>query len=359
TGMSSPVDCRDRSQRQIMWEQAQFQPGGDDPVAKLADVARGATTDCTDSISPGESAYDNTHAAADLERLRSTWDVPALALIGVGSGAQLALAYAGAYPDKVARLVLDSPIAPGVAAEAAAEHRVKGEQDALDAFAAQCLAVNCALGPDPKGAVDAILAAARSGKGPGGVSAATVTHAVVATLGYPTGDRVGNTIGLANALAAARTGDINLLTNLINRAEGITGTDGYFINSCADALDRPTPDRIRELVVAWGKLYPQFGRVGALDLVNCLSWPSSSAPDEAKDLKIEVMLLGVQDDPIVGAEGVAASAATVINAGTASKRVMWQGIGHGASIYSSCPVPPVTSYLDDGKLPETDVYCPA
>ncbi|HEU0189895.1 MAG TPA: alpha/beta hydrolase, partial [Mycobacterium sp.] len=47
TGMSSPVDCRDRSQRQIMWEQAQFQPGGDDPVAKLADVARGATTDCT------------------------------------------------------------------------------------------------------------------------------------------------------------------------------------------------------------------------------------------------------------------------------------------------------------------------
>ena len=29
---------------------------------------------------------------------------------------------------------------------------------------------------------------------------------------------------------------------------------------------------------------------------------------------------------------------------------MWQGIGHGASIYSSCAVPPLVGYLDSGKL---------
>ena len=39
--------------------------------------------------------------------------MPALALIGVGNGAQVALAYAGSHPDKVARLVLDSPVPPG------------------------------------------------------------------------------------------------------------------------------------------------------------------------------------------------------------------------------------------------------
>ena len=43
--------------------------------------------------------------------------------------------------------------------------------------------------------------------------------------------------------------------------------------------------------------------------------------------------MGVQNDPIAGNEGVAATAATIINAGAASKRVIWQGIGHGASIY--------------------------
>ncbi|MGO9507192.1 MAG: alpha/beta hydrolase, partial [Mycobacterium sp.] len=48
-----------------------------------------------------------------------------------------------------------------------------------------------------------------------------------------------------------------------------------------------------------------------------------------------------------------------INAGAASKRVMWQGIGLGASIYSSCAVPPIVGYLNSGKLPGTDTYCPA
>ena len=147
-------------------------------------------------------AYDNAHAASDIERLRSLWDVPAVALIGIGNGAQVALAYAGSHPDKVARLILDSPVALGINAEAAAEQQVKGQQAALDAFAAQCVAVNCALGPDPKGAVTALLADARAGKAPGGASVAAVTNAITIALGFPIGDRVGATTSLANALAA-------------------------------------------------------------------------------------------------------------------------------------------------------------
>ena len=156
-GMSSAIDCRDLFDRQEMLDQAQFQ-SGDDPVANLGAITMTATTSCTDTIAPGDSAYDNAHAAEDIERLRSTWDVPSIALLGIGNGAQVALAYAGSHPGKVARLVLDSPLPLGIAAEAATEQRVKGEQTALDAFASQCAATNCPLGPDPKGAVDALLA---------------------------------------------------------------------------------------------------------------------------------------------------------------------------------------------------------
>ncbi|WP_102145009.1 alpha/beta hydrolase [Mycobacterium hubeiense] len=357
-GMSGALDCRDLFDRQEMLDQAQFQPG-DDPVARLGDITMTATTSCTDTIAPGDSAYDNSHAAADLERLRSTWDVPHLALLGIGNGAQVALAYAGAHPNKVARLVLDSPLPLGISAEAATEQRVKGEQAALDAFAAQCIATNCPIAPDPKGAVDALLTAARNGNGPGGASVATVAKAISTALGYPRGDRVAATNALASAVAAANAGDANQMTNLITQAETLRQTDGQFVNGCSDALNRPTPDRVRELVVAWGKLYPQFGAVGALDLVKCLNWPSGSAPEEPKNLKIPVLLLGVQNNPIVGNEGVAAVAATVINAGTASKRVMWQGIGHGAAIYSPCALPPVIGYLDSGEPPDTDTFCPA
>jgi hypothetical protein len=49
----------------------------------------------------------------------------------------------------------------------------------------------------------------------------------------------------------------------------------------------------------------------------------------------------------------------VINAGTTSKRVMWQGTGHGATIYSPCALPPVIAYLGSGNLPPTDTFCPA
>lgn len=357
-GMSSPIDCRDNTDRQEMRDQAQFQ-SGDDPVANLSDASNTATTNCTDAIAPGASAYDNAHAASDIERLRSMWDVPAVALVGIGNGAQVALSYAASRPDKVARLILDSPVALGVGAEAAAEQKVKGQQAALDAFAAQCVAVNCPLGPDPKGAVDALLSDARAGKGPGGASVAQVANAITVALGFPSGGRVNTTTSLADALASARSGDTNQLTNLINHADATRDSDGQFVNSCSDAINRPTPDRVRELVVAWAKLYPQFGTVAALNLVKCVHWPTGSPPAPPKSLKIDVLLLGVQKDPIVGTEGVAQTAATIINANAASKRVMWQGIGHGASIYSGCAVPPLIGYLDSGKLPATDTYCPA
>ncbi len=322
-----------------MRDQAQFE-SGDDPVANLSDVSNTATTNCTDAIAPGASAYDDAHAASDIERLRSLWDVPAVALVGIGNGAQVALAYAASRPDRVARLILDSPVALGVGAEAAAEQKVKGQQAALDAFAAQCVAVRCALGPDPKGAVSALLADARAGKGPGGASVAQVANAITVALGFPSGGRINTTTDLANALANAGSGDVNPLNNLINHADAVQDSDGQFVNRCSDAINRPTPDRVRELVVAWGKLYPQFGTVAALNLVKCVHWPSSSPPQPPKELRVDVLLLGVQKDPIVGTEGVAATAATVINANAASKRVMWQGIGHGASIYSACAVPP-------------------
>lgn len=357
-GLSGALTCRDSYDRQEMQDQAQFQ-SGNDPVANLAEVTVAATTNCTDVISPGDSAYNNVHAAEDIERLRTFWDVPALALLGVGNGAQVALAYAGRYPGKVARLVLDSPLPTAIQAEAAAEQKVKGEQEALEAFASQCVAANCPLGADPKAAVSALLAAAHSGHGPGGESVAAVAEAISTALAFPRGDQAAAINGLATALAQARTGDTAALYRLITQAESMRQTDGQFVGHCSDSLNRPTPDRVRELLVSWGKLYPQFGSVGALDLVKCLNWPSGSAPPDPKGLKVNVLLIGGQRDPVVGNEGVAAVSATIINAGVASKRVTWQGIGHGASIYSTCALAPVIAYLDSGKLPQTDTYCPA
>ncbi len=356
-GSSDPIECRNPADRRDMRDQTQFS-SGNDPVTRLGAITLTATTDCTDALA-NNAAYNNAHAGEDLEKLRSTWDVPALALIGVGNGAQVALSFAGAHPDKVARLVLDSPLPLTIGAEAAAQQALAGAQDALDVFAAQCAASACALGPDPKAAVTALLDDARADRGPAGMSVAVLVNAIITALGYPQGDGAENTRRLADALNAARGGDAGALTELVRAAEARTGTDGEFINRCSDEFNRPTPDRVRELVVAWGKQYPQFGSVAALNLVKCLNWPTSAEPTEPKELKVDVLLMGARNNPIVGSEGVAATAATVINAGATSRRVMWQGVGNGASIYSACAMPPLLSYLGEGNLPQTDTFCPA
>ena len=296
-GMSGALDCRDLFDRQEMLDQAQFE-SGDDPVANLGAITMTATTSCTDTIAPGDSAYDNAHAAEDIERLRSTWDVPDDGAAGHRQRRAGGAGLRGSHPNKVARLVLDSAAAAG--------HRRRGRRPSSASRASRPRSTpwppsapptNCPLGADPKGAVDSLLAAARDGRGPGGASVATVANAISTALAYPRGDRVDATNDLAAAVAAARSGDTNQMTNLITQAETLRQTDGQFVNRCSDALNRPTPDRVRELVVAWGKLYPQFGTVGALDLVKCLNWPSGSAPQDPKNLKIPVLLARRAEQP--------------------------------------------------------------
>ena len=113
-------------------------------------------------------------------------------------------------------------------------------------------------------------------------------------------------------------------------------------------------------MVAWPKLYPQFGAVGALNLVKCLNWPSGSPPQDPKNLKIGVLLLGVQNDPIVGNEGVAADrrhhhqrrrrqqAGDVAGHRPRRQHLLGVRAAAGASATSTA-----------ASCPPTDTYCPA
>ena len=358
TGMSGALDCRDLYDRQAMLDQAQFQPG-DDPVANLGDITQTATTSCTDTIAPGDSAYDNAHAAEDIERLRSTWDVPTLALYGIGNGAQVALAYAGAATRTRWRGWCSIPRFRSASRPKPPWNSASRANIRTGCLGGAMRGHQLPVGSRPEGRRRCGTEPVRGYNTDRSGSVATVADAISTALAYPRGDRVAATNRLASAVAGARSGDWNQMNTLISEAETLRGTDGQFVNSCSDSLNRPTPDRVRELVVAWEKLYPQFGQVGALELVKCLNWPSGSAPQEPRNLETPVLLLGTAHDPIVGNEGVAAVAATVINAGASNKRVIWQGIGHGAAVYSPCALPPVIGYLDSGKLPDTDTFCPA
>ena len=66
---------------------------------------------CAEQLGPRRRFYTTTEVVADLEALRAALGAERMALFGVSYGAYVAQRYARAYPARVDRLVLDSPVA--------------------------------------------------------------------------------------------------------------------------------------------------------------------------------------------------------------------------------------------------------
>jgi pimeloyl-ACP methyl ester carboxylesterase len=159
-GRSSAVNCVTSDSRIPLSDLGQFASSDGDAVDRAVDAGRTATIECTDLLQPQELAFGVSYAADDLEELRLNWGVETLGIIGSGNGASIALAYAARYPDRVARMILDSPTDVTADQLRKAEHRTQGREAAFAAFTQRCIALECSLGPDPRTAVTDLIEAA-------------------------------------------------------------------------------------------------------------------------------------------------------------------------------------------------------
>ncbi|QNG18976.1 alpha/beta hydrolase [Rhodococcus triatomae] len=355
TGSSTEIDCLPVQDRHDLADLGQFTIGSNDRVERLSAISIEATVACTDYLQPQELTFDTAHAADDIEALRLLWGVDTLGLIGSGNGASVALAFAAKYPSNIGRLVLDSPEAVAVDAGTAAEHRVRGAEAALDAFAAQCVALACSLGPDPRAALTDLVVRAREGRIPATSSNAVLT-ALTGTLAGGAGDRAARVRGLADAASAALAGDPTPIGALANAA-GADG-DGRFVARCTDAQQLPSGDRVREFQAEWAERYPVFGPEAALELVSCTAWPATPPPAMPAELDVPVLFLVGTGDPVAGGEGLPAVTGAVGNAGAPHSTMTWHGSGHPA-IQSECAQRAVVTYAADGTLPPGGSACPA
>jgi len=73
---------------------------------------KGAAATCGDQLGPARAFYTTRDHAEDIEAVREALGVDRIALWGISYGTKLALAYALAHPDRVARLLLDSVVLP-------------------------------------------------------------------------------------------------------------------------------------------------------------------------------------------------------------------------------------------------------
>lgn len=68
--------------------------------------------ECADAIGPKRAFFTTRETVADLEAVRVAIGADRLLLYGVSYGTQVALEYSRAYPDRVARMILDSVVDP-------------------------------------------------------------------------------------------------------------------------------------------------------------------------------------------------------------------------------------------------------
>ncbi|MBF6135120.1 alpha/beta fold hydrolase [Nocardia otitidiscaviarum] len=357
-GSSEPIDCVGGDIRQRLLDQAQFGPGASDPVAAVAGLSQDATISCQDYLQPGQGTFDAAHAADDIEQLRRQWQVEHIALLGSGSGSNIALAYARKYGDHLARLVLDSPEPVDTDAVGRAEQRVKGAEAALTAFAQRCRALNCALGDDPRTAIADLVARAERGEF-GELSASALVTTLSDFLGDPRGLPNPVVTEFADALAALGRGDRGPITPRVQRAAAAIANDGAFVNRCSDSQVPATPVQARELMGTWGGEYPVFGRVAAIDLMVCSAWPVAAPQAMPEKFELDTLVLGAKADPVVGDEGRPTVTGALAAAGARTSTVEWQGWGHPVVSHSGCAQRAVVDYLRQGTLPENGTACPA
>ncbi|MDV6279429.1 alpha/beta hydrolase [Rhodococcus jostii] len=354
---SQEIECLTPELRSSLANLGQFDPGTGDQVDKVTALGRDATIACTDYLQPQELAFDSTHAADDIEELRRTWDVDTLGILATGNGSAVALSYAAKYPDRVGRLVLDSPAVTTVDAATATEQQVAGQEAAFDSFARQCTALNCSLGADPRAAMTDAVTRAANGQIPR-VSANALLTAVSGSLAAAGGDQQGRVRALSDAVSAALAGNTAPILAAIAQAEAAYEGDGQFITRCTDGQQWPAPDRVRELQKLWGERFPLFGPNAAVGLLACTSWPATAPPALPGELTLPVLVLSGTADPVVGNAGVGTVTGAVSSAGAATATLTWHGSGHPAT-HSDCAQKSIATYVADGVLPPDGSACPA
>ncbi|GGF41093.1 alpha/beta hydrolase [Williamsia phyllosphaerae] len=360
-GESSPLDCLTVRERNALldngFDSSDVAGGTASRQQRLISTAAEAADGCSETISPYQVAFTAANAASDIERLRTIWKVDRIGLLGVGSGADVALAYSGLYRNRVGRIVLDTPTPYLASARVRGQQLAAGTDAALAQFATLCAAARCALGSDPRRAIDGLIDQAAQGR-LATLSDADVLSALTTELALTTADRAATVTRVATLLQSAITGDVAPLTAAVARARAIRGSDGQLLSRCNDTSQPVGQNEIGDLVTSWTQQYPLTGADTALSLLRCNGWPAGPAAPRPAGFDVAVLVLNGGTDTINGATGVGAVEPLILAARGTSSTVTWDGLGYSVAAHSDCAADIVGRYANTGTVPDTGA-CPS
>ncbi|QHA06030.1 alpha/beta fold hydrolase [Streptomyces broussonetiae] len=370
---SEPVECLD-GRRMDQYAQTDLTPDNQQERDALVAADKKFDESCGAHSARLLRYVSTVEAARDMDILRAVLGDPKLNYVGASYGTFLGATYAGLFPDRVGRMVLDGAMDPSIDARTLNLDQTAGFETAFQAFSKDCVRhSDCPLG----------------GKGTTPAQVGDHLKAFFRKLDahpIPTGDTNGRKLDEA----LATTGVIaamydqgeweqlrEALTSAMKENDGaslLALSDSYYerdasghysnlmmANPAVNCLDLPPaftgPDQVQQALPAFEKASPVFGDTLAWAALSCAYWPvkATGVPHriEAKGAA-PIVVVGTTRDPATPYRW-AESLSRQLSSG---RLLTYVGDGHTAyGRGSTCIDTAINTYLLHGTPPTTGKRC--
>jgi pimeloyl-ACP methyl ester carboxylesterase len=366
---SSPVKCYDSAQMdQYLYGLTKAPRGTDAWIAELEKSAADFGAACNTRTGALLGHVDTVTAAHDLDLLRAALGDAKLNYLGYSYGTFLGATYAGLYPEKVGRFVLDGAVDPSTSNFDVTRVQAQGFESALRAYLADCLKkAKCPF----TGTVDQGMTAVRALLDSVDASPIRATDgrqlgssSLLTAIIYPL-YQAGNWNYLSDMFDSVMHGDADYAFQLAdaynNRNKDGTysdnSTEAFTAINCVDYPYNDDPGSMREQAAAIEKAAPVIGKYMTFGDISCAKWPykfTGSRTEIHAPGAGPILVVGTTNDPAtpyVWAQNLAKQ----LNSG---HLLTYTGEGHTAYNKSnSCVNNTVDSYLLEGKVPASDPKC--
>ncbi len=318
---------------------------------------------------PALTAHMGTRdVARDLDVLRAALGDARLTYLGKSYGTYLGALYAGLFPDRVGRLVLDGPLDPSATNLDNARIQATGFQRALGSFLDDCLTrPSCPLRggrAQAESQLSSMLEATDAH--PLRAAGSRVATQALATYGVAIGlYDTGYWQFLRQAIGEALDGDGDSLLALADfyndRGPGghyTTNTsEAIYAVNCLDRPERSTLATFRADAADAARISPIFGPYIVWSNLPCATWPvpAEGAPEPVEAVgSAPILVVGTTRDPATPYESAQALAGQL----DAGHLLTYDGDGHTAyRTGSGCVDKVVDAYLLAGAVPADGVRC--
>ncbi|WP_030184017.1 alpha/beta hydrolase [Streptomyces violaceorubidus] len=370
---SEPVECLDGREMDA-YTQTDTTPDDARETDQLVDAYKDFAEGCGADAPKLLRHVSTIEAARDMDVLRAVLGDEKLTYVGASYGTFLGATYAGLFPARAGRLVLDGAMDPSLPARRLNLEQTEGFETAFQSFAKDCVRQpDCPLGgkgtaPDQVGKnlkaffddLDAKPLPAGDADGRK-LTESLATTGVIAAM-YDEGAWQQLRESLTSAIKEKDGAGLLILSDSYYEREADGGYSNLmFANAAVNCLDLPaafsSPDEVREALPEFEKASPVFGEGLAWASLNCAYWPvrPTGEPHRIEAAgATPIVVVGTTRDPATPYRWAEALSDQL----SSGHLLTYEGDGHTAyGRGSACIDSAINTYLLRGTAPEDGKRC--